>query len=178
MICLRDGVGDVVKLLDFGLVLSRANVGHSGPAAEHAEIAGTPAYMSPEQAEGRTDLDARSDIYAPGALAYFTLTGQPPFSARPAISLLAAHRYEWPEPPTKLRPDIPAALEAITLRCLAKDPEQRDQSAEELDAVLAACELSGDWSASQATAWWRSHPASDSIAEDVASRCGRGMTTH
>jgi serine/threonine-protein kinase len=83
-------------------------------------------------------VDARTDIYGLGALAYFLLTGQPPFVRKGPVQLLAAHLHETPEPPTRLRPEIPAGLEAIVLRCLAKKPDDRFPNVQELDRALAA----------------------------------------
>src|SRR4029077_16098905 len=122
MVCQRGGQHDVAKLLDFGLVLAQG-LGQDGEKlTQEGAIAGTPAYVSPEQASGREDLDARSDIYSVGCLAYFLLTGQPPFAGRSAVRVLAAHLYEPPVPPTTHRPDVPADMESVVLRCLAKDP--------------------------------------------------------
>src|SRR5262249_10290934 len=98
------GVHDVVKLLDFGLVLARG-VG-SARLTLNGAIAGTPAYMSPEQAAGGEDVDARSDIYSVGALAYFLLTGQPPFAHRSAAQMLVAHLHETPAPLGSRRPEL------------------------------------------------------------------------
>jgi serine/threonine-protein kinase len=102
-------------------------------------VAGTPAYLSPEQACGVEPLDGRSDIYSVGALAYCLLTGGPPFAGRSAMQMLAAHLYEAPEPPSRRRPDVPADLEAVVLRCLEKDPGARYPDATALDVALAAC---------------------------------------
>lgn len=77
--CERGGLHDVAKLLDFGLVRSGGAGGSADTLTQGGAIAGTPAYMSPEQANSDKDLDARSDIYSVGAAAYFLLTGQPPF---------------------------------------------------------------------------------------------------
>lgn len=77
-------------------------------------------------------------IYSRGALASFVLTGQPPFAGKTAVKLLAAHLHETPEPPSKSRPDIPPELEAIVLRCLAKKPEERFATVQELDRALGA----------------------------------------
>ena len=93
MVCDRGRIRDVAKLLDFGLVMPQRDLSESERLTQEGSIAGTPAYMSPEQAEGRTDLDCRSDIYSLGALAYFTLTGQSPFAGRSAMKTLAAHLY-------------------------------------------------------------------------------------
>jgi eukaryotic-like serine/threonine-protein kinase len=96
-------------------------------------------YLSPEQAGGQEKVDARSDIYSLGALAYFLLTGGPPFAGRSGVKMLAAHLYEEPERLSARRPGVPADLEAVVLRCLAKDPQGRFSDVESLDGALAAC---------------------------------------
>ena len=83
--------------------------------------------MSPEQATGEGEPDARSDIYSLGAVAYFMLTGRPPFPGENAIKVMIAHASQQVTPPSVHRPDIPADLEAIVLRCLAKHPADRFQ---------------------------------------------------
>lgn len=138
MICERGGIRDVAKLLDFGLVLPPMNESDGERLTQDGSVAGTPAYLSPEQAGGQENVDARSDIYSLGALGYFILTGQPPFAGRSGVKMLAAHLYESPQPLTVLRLDVPADLEAIVLRCLAKKPEERFPDVESLDAALAA----------------------------------------
>jgi TolB-like protein len=97
---------------------------------------GTPAYMSPEQAMGETDLDHRSDIYAVGAMAYEMLTGEPPFARATAQAILSAHVLEAPPDILALRDDVPPALADLIARCLAKDRTARWQSAEEMLPVL------------------------------------------
>jgi eukaryotic-like serine/threonine-protein kinase len=157
VVCQRGGLWDVAKLLDFGLVLPRADSRDGERLTQDGSNPGTPAYMSPEQASGRDDLDARSDIYGVGCLAYFLLTGQPPFAARSAARILAAHIYEPPLPFAGHCSGVPAELEAIVLRCLAKEPVERYASAESLDRALAGCSSAGRWSDEQAAEWWRDH---------------------
>jgi serine/threonine-protein kinase len=139
MICERGGIVDVAKLLDFGLVLPRSADSDGDKLTQVGTVTGTPAYLSPEQAGGQDAVDARSDIYSVGALAYFLLTGTPPFAGRTGMKLIAAHLYETPEPLSRRRPDVPADLEAVVLRCLAKEPEKRFSNVESLDRALADC---------------------------------------
>jgi eukaryotic-like serine/threonine-protein kinase len=113
--------------------------------------------VSPEQAAGREDLDARSDIYSVGCLAYFLLTGQPPFAGRSAVRMLAAHLYEPPASPTTHRPEVPADMETVVLRCLAKDPAERYPSAQSLESALASCWTLGAWTEEAAACWWRAN---------------------
>ena len=124
-----------------------------------------PAYLSPEQAGGQEAVDARSDIYSVGALAYFLLTGLPPFAGRTGMKLIAAHLYEAPEPLSRRRPDVPADLEAVVLRCLAKDPNARFPDAESLNAALSSCGAAGQWTARDAAQGLRAKVVTGTVAE-------------
>src|SRR5262249_19241717 len=97
---------------------------------------GTPAYMSPEQATAAPDIDHRADIYAVGVVAYELLAGRLPFTGTSPQQVLAAHVTETPEPVLKHRPTIHPQLAHAVMRCLAKRPADRWQSAAELLAVL------------------------------------------
>ncbi len=140
-----------IKLLDFGLaklampassaVLSGAR---SADASDHATVAaltgahtvvGTPQYMAPEQIEGR-DVDARSDIFAFGCVLYEMLTGHRAFEGRSASTVMAAVLATTPRPLQEVLPLTPPALERIVARCLAKDPEDRWQTARDITAEL------------------------------------------
>lgn len=131
------GQKDVAKLLDFGLVHDLADT--DDRLTQIGMVLGTPAYMCPEQAAGEKTVDARGDIYSLGAVAFFALTGRPPFDKKTAGQLLAAHRSEQPPPLSTVLPDVPADLAATVARCLSKDLTARYQSAAELDVALAAC---------------------------------------
>lgn len=99
-------------------------------------VVGTPAYMSPEQASGAAELDARSDIYSLGCVVYEMLVGQPPFTGRTAQTIMARHARE-PAPRVRvLRPELPPCVEAALLGALAKQPEERPASAGRFVAEL------------------------------------------
>ena len=156
-VCECDGVPDTVKLLDFGLV---KHVGGDAPDARltvEGAITGTPAFMSPEQIGGGGPVDARSDIYGLGCLAYLLLTGRPPFGDRPLVAAIAAHLHEAPEPIARTQSDVSAELDGIVLKCLAKKPSDRFVDVAVLDAALAQCPEAGAWTERDASGWWRRH---------------------
>jgi serine/threonine-protein kinase len=157
--CERGGVFDVVKLLDFGLVQENQFGKDADRLTVLGTIIGSPPYMSPEQAAGKSDVDARSDIYSLGAVAYYLLTGQPPFERETAMMMMMAHAYEPVIPPTRLRPEIPLDLQEVVLRCLEKNPDHRFPDAQSLEEALAACESAELWTDERAAQWWREHPA-------------------
>jgi len=128
---------------------------------QEGAVAGTPAYMSPEQAGGQEELDARSDIYSLGAVAYHLLTGQPPFKRAKAVQVILAHIHDQVRRPTELRSQIPADLEAVVMRCLEKEPARRFPDVRSLDEALASCQTDGRWDEESAAAWWQSHAGSN-----------------
>src|SRR5262249_36975914 len=150
----RGGLDDVAKLLDFGLVLPRLL--DSGPhLTAQGQVVGTPTFMAPEQSQGGRDVDARSDLYSLGAVAYALLPGRPPFDDDDPMAVMMAHARDPVIPPSQLRPDIPEDLERVVLRCLAKDPAERFPDAESLEQALAGCACADRWSAKRAAEWWR-----------------------
>jgi len=152
----RGGVFDVAKLLDFGLAKPLMDV-DGAQLTQDGTITGSPLYMSPEQATGDREPDARSDIYSLGAVLYCLLTGRPPFSDEKPLKVLIAHAHEPPRPPSQLNANVPDDLEMIVLRCLAKVPEDRYQSAAELAAALDECLDCGKWTREEARRWWQEH---------------------
>ncbi len=151
----RGGVYDVVKLLDFGLVKPLADDASIELSLDGA-ITGSPLYMSPEQGLGNAHLDARSDIYSLGAVGYYLLTGRPPFEGDRPIQVILAHAREEVTPPSRLRPEIPADLEQVILRALAKRPQDRYPDVVALSEALGQCEAAGRWSREEAAHWWQS----------------------
>ncbi len=151
----RGGLDDVAKLLDFGLVLPKVQTMGLDPSGESRQVLGTPLFMSPEQALGGRELDERSDIYSLGTVAYYLLTATAPFVAGGGIEVMIAHAREPVVPPSHLVADVPDDLERVVLRCLAKDPAVRYQTADDLERALGACACAGDWDQERATRWWR-----------------------
>jgi serine/threonine-protein kinase len=112
-------------------------------------------FMAPEQARGGgRDADVRSDIYSLGAVVYYLLTGRPPFDEGDAVAVMIAHARDPVVPPSTVRGGVPADLERVVLRCLAKDPADRFPDAGSLQKALAACGCAGDWDADRAARWW------------------------
>ena len=102
-VAVRGGESDVAKVLDFGLVKLTRGPGAAELTADMT-VSGTPLYMAPEQAMGDRSLDARADIYALGAMMYYALTGQPPFTGESAFAVMMAHARDPVVPPSQLRP--------------------------------------------------------------------------
>jgi serine/threonine-protein kinase len=155
--CERGRVYDVAKLLDFGIVQAAGLHGDDQKLTMEGSISGSPAYLSPEQAVPGKPVDARSDLYGVGGVAYFLLTGRTPFDRESAMEMLMAHVYEPVQSLRELRPDVPADLEAVVMRCLEKDPDRRYPDADALARALAECEAAGRWAPEQAARWWREH---------------------
>jgi len=120
-----------LKVTDFGIARSGAS-----QMTEAGSIVGTAQYLSPEQARG-APVDPRSDLYSLGIVLYEMLTGKVPFTGDTPVEIAMKHLSQIPEPPSKLRPGVPHDLDAVVMRALAKEPEQRYGSAEEMDADLA-----------------------------------------
>jgi serine/threonine-protein kinase len=151
----RGGVYDVAKLLDFGLVREQRRDEADPKLTQPGSFSGSPLYMCPEQVKAYDKLDARSDIYSLGGVAYFLVTGRPPFVGDTSWDIIAAHSRDPLEPPAKLNPAVPEDLERVIIRCLAKMPANRFQDVQSLDQALAACGCAGQWTDQQAAAWWR-----------------------
>jgi serine/threonine-protein kinase len=166
--CERGGVYDVAKLLDFGLVHKTGLGQDAEKLTVVGSVVGSPPFMSPEQAAGRDDVDRRSDIYSVGGVAYFLLTGQPPFAKQTAMEMMLAHAYEAPKPPSEVRPDVPRDLEEVVLRCLSKKPEERFADADSLERALGACADADGWTEDEAAAWWREARFDDRPDTDAA----------
>jgi formylglycine-generating enzyme required for sulfatase activity len=128
-----------LKITDFGLA---KQLDDQARQTESGAIVGTPAYMAPEQAQGQVkEIGPTTDVYALGAILYEMLTGVPPFDAETTLDVLMKVVTEEPAPPSRLRPGVPADLEAICLKCLAKRPALRYANAallaDDLERFLA-----------------------------------------
>jgi serine/threonine protein kinase len=158
----RNGRNDFVKLLDFGVAkLERPE----GRLTREGIALGTPEYMAPEQARG-ADVDARTDVYAVGCIAYEMLTSRTVFHGGSPGEVMIRQVREPPRPPRELNPTIPESLEQVVLRCLAKSPKSRPQSAMELAQALTAA-VGLDFDASGAFLEWKGWegPSSHSAVE-------------
>jgi hypothetical protein len=149
----RGGFYDVAKLLDFGLAKPLSDLDTAQLTAD-GTITGSPLYMSPEQAAGDKEPDPRSDIYSLGGVLYYLLSGHAPFEDEKPIKVLISHAHDPVPPLAQYREDVPLDLEAIVMRCLAKNPDDRYQSAADLASALEDCEHHGTWSRAHARSWW------------------------
>jgi serine/threonine-protein kinase len=152
----RGGTDDVAKLLDFGLVRPSATAVATDLSAE-GRVLGTPLFMSPEQAMRSRKVDERSDIYSVGAVAYYLLTGRPPFEGDDGLAVLIAHARDPVTPPSRIRPGVPADLERVVMLCLSKDPAERYPDAASLERALASCACAGHWDEEMSARWWRDY---------------------
>ncbi|HKX27272.1 MAG TPA: protein kinase [Blastocatellia bacterium] len=125
-----------IKLIDFGIAKFPQLPG-TPPFTKHSVMSGTVAYASPEQCQSRP-IDQRTDIYSLGTVIYEMLTGQQPFSGRTPTEIALKQIQSEPTPPRALNPDLPAGIEMALLRALAKNPDERQQTVEELGADVQA----------------------------------------
>jgi len=142
----------IPKIADFGL--ARRLDAEEGQQTRTGSVLGTPSYMAPEQAEGKTrEIGSSVDIYALGAILYECLTGQPPFRGETAVETLTLVRTREPVSPSRLRPGLPRDLETICLKCLNKDPHQRYATAHDLAEDLERF-LTDRPIQARRTPWW------------------------
>jgi tRNA A-37 threonylcarbamoyl transferase component Bud32 len=141
------GQRDLVKVVDFGIAKLTAS-GLDVQRTSAGVVMGTPAYMSPEQAEGAAELDGRSDIYSLGVMMFQMATGRLPFLETAHVQVMMAHLTTQPPLPTAIAPQTPKALERLILRCLSKAPAERYPSMaalhDALRAAMAECGLEAD----------------------------------
>lgn len=159
----RGGEPDLVKVLDFGLV--KAIDDQKQASASTNGMTGTPLYMSPEAIQFPLSVDARSDIYAVGAVGYFLLTGQPVFAAQSLVEICRQHVTQVPESPsTKLGRPVSSALEDAIMACLEKNGAKRPQTARDLAIMIAKAPTAHAWSIDEADGWWGRHERSQETA--------------
>jgi len=159
---------DFAKVLDFGLVKQSAGEQSIELTAEGI-TAGTPAFMAPEMALGKAEVDGRADIYALGCVAYWLVTGKYVFQGSTPVATILEHVRSEPVPPSRrTEVAIPPALEDVIMSCLAKDPADRPQNAEILGAVLEATGIAETWTIERARKWWDLHQP-ESFAPSVLS---------
>jgi serine/threonine-protein kinase len=149
---------DFIKILDFGLVKTLDDSAAVGPQLTAVDaIAGTPSYMAPEQALGEP-IDARTDIYALGCVAYWLVTGRLVFDSNSISAMMIDHAKTPPSPPSqRCDQSISPDLESLILRCLEKDPAKRPSSAGELQRELSKCQVMGQWGPEEAAQWWKTN---------------------
>jgi len=153
-LCSAGGAFDVVKVLDFGLVMDLRS-GETAKLSMAGTITGTPLWMSPEALTKPDQVDARSDLYSLGAVGYFLLTGKPVFDGETVMDLFNQHMREKPVPPSErvdkaFLPD----LEQVILACLEKDPDRRPKNANAFARELDWCRSAGEWNRDKARYWW------------------------
>ena len=118
-------------------------------------VVGTPEYMAPEMATGKEAVDGRADIYALGCLAYWLLCGRGPFESDSSLKILYAHLQDEPPKLSDLsRHTIPLDFASVIECCMAKDPDDRPQTAAELGQLLRNCDCFNDWGQEEARDWW------------------------
>jgi serine/threonine-protein kinase len=176
ILCERGDVADVTKVVDFGLAKEIDTTSDDTTRT----ILGTPAYIAPEAVTGGP-VGPAADLYAVGAVGYFLLTGRRVFEAKTSVDLCIQHVTATPKPMSAMtRNKIPVDLEQLILRCLAKAPAERPESAAALATLLRGLAPARDWSEDEARRWWSDfrrlpRPSSASastlsITVDVASR--------
>jgi hypothetical protein len=150
----RAGIPDFVKVLDFGLVKA-VDAEEEAKLTQANVTLGTPFYMSPEAVERPETVTALSDVYAIGAVGYFLLTGTPVFNGRTVMDVCMKHVRAAPDPPSKRAGRaLTPGLEALILRCLAKDPRNRPPGAGALAEELGRCQPGEPWTRADAASWW------------------------
>jgi serine/threonine-protein kinase len=149
----------VVKVVDFGLV-KELDRHEAVSLTSETTITGTPLYMSPEAITSPEKVDARSDLYAIGALGYYLVTGQNVFDGGSVVEVCSHHLRSIPvSPSARLGSPVPRDLEEVILECLEKDPARRPKDAAALATALAICTDATDWTDERAVAWWAEREA-------------------
>jgi serine/threonine-protein kinase len=155
ILCPRRRHSDLVKIVDFGLVKSMSSTTGVGRSDDATVLKGTPLYMAPEAILAPEEVDARTDLYALGAVGYFLLSGRPVFEGANLVEVCGQHVHS-PVVPIAERSGraVPATLEAVLMKCLAKKKEERPDAAALLGA-LETIDGVGRWTDADANAWWK-----------------------
>jgi eukaryotic-like serine/threonine-protein kinase len=160
---MRGGQYDFVKVLDFGLV--KTSDSNEANLTSANVITGTPLYLSPEAIRAPESVDSRADVYAVGAVAYYLLTGRPPFLSNTISDILMKHLNAKPESLATLGVDVSKEFETWIMRCLSKEPFNRASNASVLLDELNAMQTAGSWGSKRAEAWWQNLPKPVTEAE-------------
>lgn len=164
---MRGGLYDFVKVLDFGLAKRIEGADTPSDLTKTGVVFGTPRYLAPETVYGTAGVGPRADIYAFGAVAYWMLTGRPPFSADSAVALMIDHVKTVPPRPSEIcEVFIPSELDEVVMKCLEKDPDDRYQSVAELEDALRAVPDEAPWTRARAAKWWELHMTDDEVVRD------------
>ena len=158
--CRRGREFDFVKVLDFGLVKTVTEPGETlTQLTGNNATSGTPGFMAPEMVTGEAPVDGRADLYALGCVGYWLLSGQLVFDGKSPLAILVQHVKEEPPPlSSRTEIEVPARLEEILRACLAKDPDDRPRSAQELGDMLDQLATSlPAWTRDRAEKWWRTN---------------------
>ena len=160
-----------VKILDFGLArLQQSNrTGAHTIIAKENTVMGTPDFLSPEQSKNLHEVDIRSDLYSLGCTFHFLLTGDLPFPGGTTVDKLIRHHSDQPRPIEELRPDVPSTIADIVRKLMAKDPDDRYQTPDELMDALAphAAPSVADWPIAVLTGAERSSQEEIALAEEI-----------
>jgi hypothetical protein len=164
---MRGGLYDFVKVLDFGLAKRIEGADTPSDLTKTGVVFGTPRYLAPETVYGTAGVGARADIYAFGAVAYWMLTGRPPFIGDSAVALMIDHVKTVPTRPSEIcEVPIPSELDDVVMKCLEKDPDDRFQSIAELEDALRAVPDPTPWTRMRAAKWWELHMSDDEAVAD------------
>ena len=162
---------DFIKILDFGLVTLRQDLRTDKDVRTgEFQVGGTPSCMAPEQAQSG-HLDGRTDLYSLGCVAYWLVTGFQVFEGASPLQTMMHHVKTPPVPPSRRTElPVPGAFEDVILRCLAKDPDDRPQSADALDRLLQNVQAEPRWTEERAQQWWDQHRPGMGAGMDVSVR--------
>ncbi len=180
ILCERGGTPAVAKVVDFGLVKVAEDAGDASESSV-GTMMGTPLYMSPEWIKNPDRVDARSDLYALGAVGYFLVTGRHVFAGATPVEVYAHHLHTQPVPPSEvLGAEVDPALEGLLLACLAKDPALRPASARALNARLGSLRERAGIAADRIATWWQQcRPLIDGAADtEPATLAGATTVLH